>query len=151
MPPNDAGGAAVATALGLQLPPANRLASAAGAFRLAIWLGPDAWLLVDGSGDAVALESALRAATAPHAGTAVDVSAHRTLLELRGPGVSHLLAAGCSLDLDPSVFAVGHAVQTTLARMDVLIGRGGEETWHVAVRTSFATALVAWLRDAVEP
>ena len=36
-------------------------------------------------------------------GTVVDVSAHRTLLELSGPRVPELLAGGCSIDLDPRV------------------------------------------------
>jgi sarcosine oxidase subunit gamma len=150
MPPTDPGRDAVATALGVRLPDANRLERAAAAFRLALWMGPDEWLVVDGSGDSAALASALQAATASHGGTVVDVSAQRTLLELRGPGVTDLLAAGCSVDLHPSAFAVGHAVQTMLARVDVIIGRGGPETYHVAVRTSFAPYLVAWMRDAVD-
>jgi sarcosine oxidase subunit gamma len=150
MPPRDPGREAVASALGVGLPDANRLVRAAAAFRLAIWMGPDEWLLVDGSGDAEALGSALLAATAAHGGTVVDVSAQRTLLELRGPGVTDLLSAGCSVDLHPNVFEIGHAVQTMLARVDVIIGRGGPETYHVAVRTSFAPYLVAWLRDALD-
>lgn len=150
MPPTDAGRGAVEAALGVRLPDANRLARAAGAFRLAIWMGPDEWLVVDGSGDGAALESTLQAATARHGGTSVDVSAQRTLLELRGPGVPDLLSAGCSVDLHPALFAGGHAVQTMLARVDAIVGRGGPEIYHVAVRTSFAPYLVAWLRDAVE-
>jgi len=150
MPPTDAGRDAVETALGVRLPGGNRLVRAPDAFRLAIWMGPDEWLVVEGSGDAPALESALLAATAAHDGTTVDVSAHRTLLEFRGPRVVDLLSAGCSVDLHPGVFAVGHAVQTMLARVDVILGRGGPEVYHVAVRTSFAPYLVAWLRDAVD-
>jgi sarcosine oxidase subunit gamma len=150
MPPSDAGRDAIAAALGLRLPQTNRLEQAADAFRLAISLGPDEWLVVDGSGDAGALESAVRTATAAHRGTTVDVSAQRTLLELRGPGAVDALSAGCSLDLHPSVFAIGHAAQTIFARVDVIVGRGGPSIYHVAVRTSFAPYLVAGLRDAVD-
>ncbi len=149
LPPSEAAAAALEAALGLRLPDANHLARAADAFRLAIWLGPDEWLVVE-AGDAPDLEARIRAAAGEHGATTVDVSAQRTLLEFRGPRVPDVLSAGCSVDLDPRVFAVGTAVQTMLAKVDVIIGRGGPEVWHVAVRSSFAPYLLAWLRDAVD-
>jgi sarcosine oxidase subunit gamma len=149
MPPVDDAIAVVGAALDLDLPPPGRLARAPGAFRLAIWMGPDEWLVVEpGAPEAVA--DRLLAAGRAHGATTVDVSAHRTLLELRGTAVRDVLSAGCSIDLHPWSFPIGSAVQTLLARVDVIIGRGGEDVWHVAVRSSFATYLASWLQDAVE-
>ncbi len=55
MPPADDAIAAVGAALDLDLPPPGRLASAPGAYRLAIWMGPDEWLVVEpGAPEAVA-------------------------------------------------------------------------------------------------
>jgi sarcosine oxidase, subunit gamma len=147
--PTDEARSAVGAALGLDLPTTSRLTRSAGTPRLAIWLAPDEWLVVD-AGDASALERAIGAAASPHGGTVVDVSAHRTLLELSGPGVRDLLACGTSIDLHPRVFDVGAAAQTQLARVDVIIGRGSEDTYHVAVRASFARYLLDWLRATIE-
>jgi sarcosine oxidase subunit gamma len=117
--------------------------------RLAIWLGPDECLIV-GRDDADTLEAAVRSATANDGGTTSDVSAHRTWLEFVGPGVPDLLSAGSSVDWHPRVFEVGHAAQTQLARVDVIVGRTGEQTYIVAVRTSFARYLLDWIKDALE-
>jgi sarcosine oxidase subunit gamma len=148
MPPEPAGISAVREALGLDLPAPNRLAWASGRFPMAIWLGPDEWLLV-GAAEPATLERSVVGATRDHGGTAVDVSAHRTLLEFRGKGVRDLLAAGTSVDLHPRVFDVGSAAQTQLARVDVIVGRGAPDIYHVAVRASFARYLVDWLTDAL--
>jgi sarcosine oxidase subunit gamma len=149
MAPEAAAIAAVRKGLQLALPTTpNRLVAASSSGRLAMWLGPDEWLIVDGDNPAT-VAKAVASATAAHGGTVVDVSAHRTLLELRGPRVPDLLAFGTSVDLGDGAFPVGTSVQTLLARVDVIIGRGAPETWHVAVRASFARYLVDWLQDAL--
>lgn len=139
---------AVGAALGLTLPEANRLAGAPHGFPLAIWLGPDEWLIVD-STDPSDLEASVGRASAPHGGTVVDVSAHRTMLEFEGPRVREVLAAGSSIDFHPSVFDVGAAAQTQFARVDVIIGRTAADRYHLAVRASFAPYLADWLNDAL--
>jgi sarcosine oxidase subunit gamma len=126
----------------------NRLLAGTVPGRLVIWLGPDEWLVVDPE-DASTVEGRLAESAAPFGGTVVDVSAHRTLLDLHGPLVQEVLAAGTSVDLHPSAFTVGAAVQTLLARVDVIIGRGAPDIWHVAVRASFARYLADWLKDAM--
>jgi sarcosine oxidase subunit gamma len=149
MTPTAGGFAAVARELDVALPTVpNRLVPGTTPGRLVIWLGPDEWLVVD-AGEPSAIERQLAGTTAPFGGTVVDVSGHRTLLELQGPRVRELLAAGTSVDLHPRAFPVGMAVQTLLARVDVIIGRGAPGTWHVAVRASFARYLADWLKDAL--
>jgi sarcosine oxidase subunit gamma len=106
--------------------------------RLALWLGPDEWLVL-GAGEA----------DYPDAVAAVDVSASRVAFELAGDGAADILAQGCSLDLDPPVFAPGRCAQTLLARAQVILYRPDETTYRILVRPSLASYLREWLRDAM--
>ena len=90
-----------------------------------------------------------READYPQAAAAVDVSANRVALELRGDDAVDVLAQGCSLDLHPSVFEPGSCAQTLLARAQVILVRPDSGTVPVLVRPSFAPYLRAWLEDAV--
>jgi sarcosine oxidase subunit gamma len=135
-------------ALGVR-PPAspNRVADRTGL--RALWLGPDEWLIVGSADDPEALERRVVAAVAPVGGTVVEVSAARTILELRGPRVRDLLARGCSIDLHPNVFAAGTCAQTALAHVDVILECVAGDRFRVFVRTSFAPYLAAWLADSL--
>jgi sarcosine oxidase subunit gamma len=106
--------------------------------RLVLWLGPDEWLVLG------ATESDFPAAAA-----AVDVSANRVAFELTGADAPEILAQGCSLDLDPTVFTPSRCAQTLLARVPVILLRQGEETWLVLPRPSFAPYVRRWLEDAL--
>ena len=141
---------AVEAAIGVRpsLTPNRRTAGPAG--RGIAWLAPDEWLLV-APGDAGILAADLEAAARPHGGAVVDLSAHRTTLEIHGPRSRDVLAAGCSIDLHPRVFEIAHCAQTTLARIDVVIGRIEDDAYRIYVRASFAPYLVAWLQDAIGP
>ena len=136
--------------IGLPMEP-NRVAVVTPAGLRALWLGPDEWLIVN---DDVAMapadvEALVAGVVRPFGGSVVDVSAHRTQLELTGSGARNVLAAGCSVDLHPRVFAVGSCAQTLLARVDVIVERRPDDSFRVLVRTSFAGYLVDWLRDAM--
>jgi sarcosine oxidase subunit gamma len=112
----------------------------------AVWLGPDEWLLT-GDQPAGAWEDALRAVVALHGGAAVDVSAQRTGIRLRGAGARELLALGCALDLRPASFPPGTCAQTLLGQAGVLL-TADDDGFHLAVRTSFAGYVADWLLDA---
>ena len=86
-----------------------------------IWLGPQEWLAVSADRAGEQMEAALRAATAAHGVAAVDVSAQRTSLRLRGANARALLAKGCSLDLHPQAFGPGDAAQTMLGHAGVVL------------------------------
>jgi sarcosine oxidase subunit gamma len=103
-----------------------------------LWLGPDEWLVVGG-----------RESEYPGAAAAVDVSASRVCFELAGDDVEDVLAQGCSLDLDASVFAPGRCAQTLLAKAQVILHRTDADTFRIFVRPSFAPYLRAWLEDAL--
>jgi sarcosine oxidase, subunit gamma len=115
-----------------------------------LWLGPDEWLVVAPAGRQETLEKALRQAIGTEPGAVVDLSAHRTTVELTGERASEVLAKGCSLDLHPAVFTPGSCAQVLLAQAPVLLlGRDGDApTYWLLVRASFATYVAAWLLDA---
>ena len=137
----------VEAALGLILPTACGATGATDG-RTALWLGPDEWLVVsevDGPGDLVAL---LDDALAGAPGSAVDVSANRTTLELSGERARQVLEKGCALDLHPRSFGPGRAVSTTLGPVPLVLWQTGEETYRLLPRSSFADYLARWLLDA---
>jgi sarcosine oxidase subunit gamma len=116
--------------------------------RRALWLGPDEWLIVGPERQQAVIEQELRSALNGAFGSIVDISANRTLLEVRGPTAPELLAHGVSLDLDVRSFGPGRCVQTSLAKAQVIIERPDESGFHLYVRTSFASYVADWLLDA---
>jgi sarcosine oxidase, subunit gamma len=115
----------------------------------ALWLGPNEWLVVGPEGQQEALNQALRNGLNGAFGSIVDVSANRTLLEIRGPKARELLAHGVPIDLDVRSFGPGRCAQTLLAKAQVIIERRGDEVaFHIYIRTSFAGYVAEWLLDA---
>lgn len=112
-----------------------------------IWLGPEEWLITGSQ-----LEAPLRDVVGEHGGAAVDVSAQRTTLHLSGTHARDVLAKGCSIDLHPSVFSAGTAVQTTLGLAGVILIALDDAglDYRILVRASFARYLADWLIDAAE-
>jgi sarcosine oxidase subunit gamma len=146
--PNDAGVMQrLASALGFAVPVIPNTVAAKGD-RRALWLGPDEWLLVGPDGQQAALEQALRSGLNGAFGSLVDVSANRTLLEIRGAKARDLLAHGVGIDLDARSFGAGRCAQTLLAKAQVIIEARDESSFHVYARTSFASYVAGWLLDA---
>jgi len=139
----------LASALGFALPLEPNTA-AGGADQLALWLGPDEWLVLGPAGAEAALEARCRAALGSDVGSVVDVSANRTTLELWGPSARAVLESGCALDLHPRAFGPGRCAQTLVARTNVILHQTtSEPRYRLYVRPSFAASLASWLRDAV--
>ncbi|MFE2509074.1 sarcosine oxidase subunit gamma [Streptomyces naganishii] len=114
-----------------------------------LWLGPDEWLVLSRT-DGTALVRELREALAGDPGSAVDVSANRTTLELSGPAARQVLQKGCSLDLHPRSFAPGLAVSTQVGPVPVLLWQTDDApTYRLLPRSSFADYLARWLIDAM--
>jgi sarcosine oxidase subunit gamma len=132
---------------GLDLPATANTWRPAGAGR-AVWLGPDEWLVTDGTATPQELEERLRAVVLPAGGAVVDVSAQRTTLRLGGRHARDVLEKGCSIDLHPRSFPADSSAQTDLARAGVVLLalEGGE--YALLVRSSFAGYLAEWLLDA---
>jgi sarcosine oxidase subunit gamma len=138
----------LASALGFVLPVAPNT-TAATEDRRALWLGPDEWLIVGPEDQEDVLEQALRDGLNGAVGSIVDVSASRTVLEVRGAKTRDLLAHGVPIDLDARSFAPGHCAQTLLGKAQVIIVGGTDEAaFHLYVRSSFACYAADWLLDA---
>ncbi len=104
-------------------------------------MGPD--------GQHEATEQALRNGLNGAFGSIVDVSANRTLLQIRGPKARELLAHGVPIDLDVRSFGRGSCAQTLLAKAQVIIERISEDpAFHLYVRSSFASYVADWILDA---
>jgi sarcosine oxidase, subunit gamma len=139
----------VCTALGVRLPTIPNT-TITNRDRTVLWLGPDEFLVVGPAGAATQIETQVRQAFAPDWGSVVDVSANRTVLELRGAGARRVLSQCCPLDLHPREFAVGACAQSLLARTQIVLWhRDGTPAYWIFVRASYAVYLRAWLRRAV--
>jgi sarcosine oxidase subunit gamma len=137
----------LAEALGFALPVVPNTVAAKGDRRV-LWLGPDEWLLVGPDGQQMAFEQALRTGLNGGFGSIVDVSANRTLLEIRGPK-AHKLAHGVPIDLEARSFGPGRCAQTLLAKAQVIVeGISMGPAFYLYVRTSFASYVADWLLDA---
>lgn len=150
--PTGQGGAAAADILGIGELPTAPSTIAAGRDTAVIWLGPQEWLVTSEHRDGGALEATLRGAVSEDGGAAVDVSAQRTTVRLRGAHARDILAKGCSLDLHPTVFGSGGAAQTMLGHAGVVLiplSDNGTD-YRVIVRSSFAGYLADWLIDAAK-
>lgn len=144
----------VAAALGVTALPGHGPMGVSPAGRI-IWLRPDEWLMETPSRSpaalVLALSEAVRDGSPEAAGTVVELSASRHRLELSGTRSREVLASVCSLDLHPRVFPVGHATQTLLARVPVLLQLvDSAPTWRLLVRPSLVAYVVEWLTDAMD-
>ncbi len=148
--PAAAGGAAAAGVLGIAALPTTPSTITDSTEASVIWCGPQEWLICSTGRGGEELEAALRAAVGESDGVAVDVSAQRTTLRLRGAHARDVLAKGSSLDLHPSAFGPGSAAQTMLGQANVvLIPLNDKGTdYRILVRQSFARYLAEWLIDA---
>lgn len=144
--------AAVGRTLDLLLPGEPNSTAARGDL-VALWLGPDAWLLTCPPGALAAHTGSVRKALSDVHAAVTDVSDGRVALRLAGPNARDVLAKGCPLDLHPRAFATGSCAQSLLAKASVLIHLPDDEaqrgpTFDLYVGRSFAHYLWAWLEDA---
>lgn len=109
-----------------------------------LWLSPDAWLVVLMSeARAEALTTGIRAA----GGYALASNHSRIIMRLEDDRARDVLAAGCSIDLHPSAFAVDTCVQTLLARIPILLHRTAAQTFDLYVPRSYARSVRFWLAE----
>lgn len=110
---------------GVALPDAANTASKRAGV-VALWLGPQSWLLIAADaatlGDFIGARDALNAA----GGALFDVSASRVAYIVDGPRAADVLAAGCPLDFDPRVFSAGQCRQSLYGRVPALYYRHDE-------------------------
>lgn len=145
--PGGSGPAAVAAAVGGPLPdrPDTWTELPGGA---ALRLGPDEWLLTSAAARPEDWEFHVDEAAGAHGGMAVDVSAQRTCVRVRGAAARELLSFGCAIDLRPGSFPPGRCAQTLLGQAPVLLVAHAADDLALFVRPSFAGYVADWLVDA---
>jgi sarcosine oxidase subunit gamma len=146
--PDSPAAAAVEAVVGARLPRSCGQVTADG-YHSVLWLGPDEWLIVSQVAPDTLLDALSEAVGDAHAAV-VDVSANRTVLELSGPAARPVLEKGCPVDLHPRAFGPGRAVNTTLARVPLLLWQVGPDTYRLLPRSSFAEYVARWLLDAMQ-
>lgn len=132
----DAAAAMAGTAFGTPLAQ-QPCSSSQSVNRIALWLGPDEWLLIAPRSEGELVGSVLAKALAetPHA--LVDVSDRNGALIVSGPAVEDVLSAGCPLDLDQAAFPVGMCTRTLFAKAEVVLWRTAAAEFRVEVARSF--------------
>jgi sarcosine oxidase subunit gamma len=116
--------------------------------RAALWLGPDEWLLIADGADAADIGAMLESVLEGTAHSLVDVSHRQIGLIASGPATARVLNAGCPLDLDPHAFPVGMATRTLFDKVEVMLWRRAETTFHIEIWLSFAPYLAGSLAEA---
>jgi sarcosine oxidase subunit gamma len=142
--------AAVERVLGVALPKSSGGRAVAGE-RVAIWMGPDEWLIQSTQDMAADLERGFREALGSRHYAVVDVSSGYTVIDIEGANVRAVLASGCPLDLHPRAFVEGQCTQTHFFKAGITLCRHGDDRFQVIVRRSFAEYGCLMLLDAAQP
>jgi sarcosine oxidase subunit gamma len=142
-----AAAAAAGRGFGVTLPQAACRAETAGQ-RVALWLGPDEWLLLapEGSAEAVARSMAEALGETPH--SLVDIGHRLAGLALAGPRAAVVINNFCPLDLDPAAFPVGMCTRTVFAKAEIGLWRAEQNRFRVEVARSFAGYLRGLIEEA---
>ena len=114
---------------------------------LALWLGPDEWLLRADNAKRAALLAALQKALTATVAAVVEVSDYYTIIEISGTQARDALAAACPLDLHPPQFQTGACAQSHYAAAAILLNQSDDTpTYHLQVRWSYAAYVWEYLR-----
>jgi sarcosine oxidase subunit gamma len=116
--------------------------------RTALWLGPDEWLLMADGADTADIGATLESVLEGTAHSLIDVSHRQIGLVASGPAAARVLNAGCPLDLDLEAFQVGFATRTVFDKVEIVLWRRAETTFHVEIWRSFASYLAGSLAEA---
>jgi len=129
--------------LGVELPRKPKTSAAAGSC-LALWLGPDEWLIIDDE------ERDIAGICAKAGGlhSAVNISHRNVGILVSGPRAEEVLNAGCPQDLSLSRFPEGAASRTVFGKAEVVLWRRGETTFHVECWRSFSDYVWDFLEKA---
>lgn len=135
--------AALSKALGLTLPKKPKTSASKGG-RLALWLGPDEWLVIDDAGG----DPLADCAKVKQLHSAVGVSHRNVAIGVTGPGAEATLSAGCPQDLSLAVFPVGACSRTIYGKVEIVIYRIAEDAFRVECWRSFSDYVFTFLSEA---
>lgn len=134
--------AALSKALGVKLPTSPKMSAFANG-RVAMWLGPDEWLVIDEAAD---LPAALGKANALH--SAVDISHRNVGILVEGAAAADTISGGCPQNLSLAAFPVGACSRTILGKAEIVLWRSGATAFRVECWRSFSTYVFDFLEEA---
>lgn len=137
---------AVASVLGLDLPPRPRTSATAGDVSV-LWLSVDQWLVLYPRPAAPDLARRLEEALAGLHSLVVDVSDARAIIRLDGEGVREVLMKGAPVDLTAPEFAPGTVRRVSFGEIAALLHMVGDspDTFDLYVFRSYAVFAWQWL------
>jgi len=109
--------------------------------------GPGKWLVLCAATEAPRLMAELREALANSA-SLLDQSDGRVLIAFSGSEAHEALAKGTGVDLDPSIFPIGHSAITAFGHVTVHLTHTGADAYELIVLRSYAEALWEALSEA---
>jgi sarcosine oxidase subunit gamma len=143
--------ASLSRALGVKLPeqPMGSAFGKSGDFtgkggRVALWLGPDEWLVIDTVGNDPMSDCAK--VKALH--STADISHRHVAISVSGAAAADVLNAGCPRDLSLAAFPVGAAARTVLGKVEIVLLRTGEDAFRVECWRSFSDYTFTFLAEA---
>ena len=138
--------AALTGVLGIELPAAPKSSTIAGPV-MALWLGPDEWLLIGEPGNDL---NAKLASAEGGDFSAVDISHRNTAITVTGERAAIALSAGCPQDLSLAAFPVGACSRTILGKAEIVLLREAENAFRVECWRSFSDYVWKYLVDAAK-
>jgi sarcosine oxidase subunit gamma len=140
--------AAIQAAFAVALPGPGHAAAAPAL--TALWIQPDAWMLLAPRGAEGALARAVKAAVG-EAGSVVDQSHGRAVIGLAGAHAPRVLASLCRIDLHPRSFGPGRVAVTPLAGLSgILHQRDAVPSYDLIVFATLSRWFAAALLHAAE-
>ena len=138
----------MAAVLGVELPLQATTVSS-GVNVTVYWMGPNEWLVHCGIGEVSELMEKLSEVMEGIHHAVVDVSDYYTVLKLEGPDAAALLARGCPLDLDSTVFESGACAQTRFGHASVLLHKAEDaSSFRIQVRWSYTEYVWDYIASA---
>jgi sarcosine oxidase subunit gamma len=135
--------ASLSRALGVTLPQKPKTSAAKGT-RIALWLGPDEWLVLDEEGRELLADCA----KARQLHSAVGISHRNVAISVSGPAAEACVGAGCPQDLSLSVFPVGACSRTVLGKAEIVLYRTSQDAFRVECWRSFSDYVFTFLSEA---
>jgi sarcosine oxidase subunit gamma len=138
--------ARVSATLGLTLPDTARTVEAAG--KMAVWAGPEQWLVIEpqviGTDPSAALAKAFSGVA-----SVVDVSDSRAIFRVRGAAAAEVLSLSMAIDLHDGAFKPGDAAITHASHLGVMVWRHADgQGYDFACPRTYAVDFSHWLEDA---
>lgn len=135
--------ASLSRALGVTLPQKPKTSASKGG-RMALWLGPDEWLVIDESGR----DPLADCAKAKQLHSAVGISHRNVAIAVEGPAAAACINAGCPQDLSRVAFPVGACSRTVFGKAEIVLYRTAEDAFRIECWRSFSDYIFTYLSEA---